>query len=129
MSNPPMVVCPECVGIGVVTSDHPNDPGARIFTCDRCDGEGVITPRCEHPGCGLLATGEVNDLPYCKNHLLHYRDEEPDFAAELHKIILDTAAKLRAVSDGPIKTELRKGLRALIQAELFWKREVENDAV
>jgi len=37
-----MTKCPECLGAGRCTDDHPNDPYARTWECRECEGAGEI---------------------------------------------------------------------------------------
>lgn len=39
------VDCEDCNGSGEVTHDHPHDPNAKWFKCDKCEGEGTV----DHP--------------------------------------------------------------------------------
>ena len=41
--------CPDCDGAGEVTWDHGNDPSARMFVCDTCDGTGEDDSDVDYP--------------------------------------------------------------------------------
>jgi DnaJ-class molecular chaperone len=42
-----MTECRECGGAGLRTHDHPNDPWARVFECEGCEGTGEVVAECE----------------------------------------------------------------------------------
>jgi DnaJ-class molecular chaperone len=63
-----MSECRECSGAGLRTHDQPNDPYARTFRCETCEGTGEAAEECNDWNCRGDATEWVDGAAWCAVH-------------------------------------------------------------
>jgi DnaJ-class molecular chaperone len=68
MNTPLLSECRECSGCGLLTHDHPNDPWAKAFRCETCEGTGEVTLECNGWKCRADATEWVDGAAWCDVH-------------------------------------------------------------
>ena len=62
-ASPILIPCRECLGCGLRTNDHPNDPWAKTWECRECEGTGEVVGDCQC--CDRDATKMFDGLRLC----------------------------------------------------------------
>jgi len=68
VTTPLLSECDDCRGCGQITHDHPNDPWAKAFRCETCEGTGEVTLECNGWKCREDATEWVDGAAWCDVH-------------------------------------------------------------